>query len=256
MAPPSLRKACCILGIAGATALPAAHGGVGSGPAPTYRATLDRTTYGVPHIRAEDHAGLGYGQGYAVAEDNLCVLADAFVTFRGERSLHFGPDDRPGSPSTFGNPPNLDADFFFRFVLDDARVAAFRDRQSGQLRQLAQGFAAGYSRYVREIRGGGHAGRHTDCRDAAWLTGIDEDTVMRRMLAINMASSGSNWIGAIATAQPPTDAAAAAVRTEPAAHDLALAVDEARLAIGRHPGLGSNTLAFGAEGTGRRSGLS
>lgn len=34
-------------------------------------ADIRRTTFGVPHIRASDERGLGYGIGYAYAQDNL-----------------------------------------------------------------------------------------------------------------------------------------------------------------------------------------
>ena len=35
---------------------------------------------------ATDFAGLGFGYGYAAAKDNICVLADTYVTVNGERS--------------------------------------------------------------------------------------------------------------------------------------------------------------------------
>src|SRR5690554_7501050 len=64
-------------------ALGACLGGGGGGgssssePSTRFSATIERTTYGIPHITADDYAGAGYGHGYAIAEDNLCVLADA-----------------------------------------------------------------------------------------------------------------------------------------------------------------------------------
>ena len=58
-------------------------GGSDAPPSASYKATIERTTYGIPHITADNFAGAGYGHGYAIAEDNLCVLADAFLTFRG-----------------------------------------------------------------------------------------------------------------------------------------------------------------------------
>src|SRR6478752_1102033 len=72
-----------------------------------YRAEIRRTQSGIPHIRAADWGSLGYGYGYAQAQDNLCSLADGFVTWRGERSEHFGADARPPNPSIFGEPRNL-----------------------------------------------------------------------------------------------------------------------------------------------------
>ena len=53
-------------------------------------ADIRRTSFGVPHIRADNERGLGYGIGYAYAQDNLCLLANEVVTVNGERSRYFG----------------------------------------------------------------------------------------------------------------------------------------------------------------------
>ena len=49
-------------------------------------ATIRRTAHGIPHILASDYEGAGYGYGYAIAQDNICVLADTYVTVRAQRS--------------------------------------------------------------------------------------------------------------------------------------------------------------------------
>ena len=41
-----------------------------------YEAQIRRTSYGIPHIKAKDFGSLGYGEGYAQAEDHLCTVAD------------------------------------------------------------------------------------------------------------------------------------------------------------------------------------
>ncbi len=235
--------------IAGSLALSACGGDSSNRAAvdtgPTYQATIERTTYGVPHITADTYGGAGYGHGYAIAEDNLCVLADAFVTFRGERSQYFGPD-APASPmGTFGSPPNLEADFFFRSVVDDAQMARFRDAQPAAVRQLSRGFAAGFSRYVREVKAGDHTGRHLECRGEPWLATVTEGDVFRRLVALNLAASSANWVEEIASAQPPTASPNALALAKGA--DLQL--DEDRFRVGREEGIGSNTLAFGADAT-------
>src|SRR5579875_1632846 len=55
-------------------------------------ADISRTAFGIPHIRANDYASLGYGMAYAYAQDNVCLLADQVVTVNGERSKTFGPE--------------------------------------------------------------------------------------------------------------------------------------------------------------------
>ena len=58
------------------------------------RATIAWATHGVPHIQARTWEGLGYGYGYALASQDVCILADSYTTVRGERSRFFGPDAR------------------------------------------------------------------------------------------------------------------------------------------------------------------
>ena len=50
------------------------------------------TTYGVPHVKADNLESMAYGVGYAFARDNLCVLADQIVKYNSERAKFFGPD--------------------------------------------------------------------------------------------------------------------------------------------------------------------
>ena len=57
---------------------------------PTYQAHIRRTSYGIPHIEAKDLGSLGFGDGYAQAEDHLCSIADQVVRVRGERARYFG----------------------------------------------------------------------------------------------------------------------------------------------------------------------
>ena len=219
-----------------------------SPPTIDYKATIERTTYGVPHITADNFAGAGYGHGYAIAEDNLCTLADAFLTFRGDRSRHFGPAEPAAPMSTFGSPPNLEADFFFRFIVNDEQVNKFRDAQSADVIELLQGFTTGYNRYVREIQDGQHPGRHADCRDQEWLATVTEDDLMRRLVGLNLAASSANWLEEIASAQPPA-IGAAGMRSRALGTPRELNIDPDRFKLGREHGVGSNTFAFGSDTT-------
>ena len=56
----------------------------------TYEATITRTEYGVPHIVAEDWGGLGYGHGYAFAQDNYCMLMEEIIRASGQSLEFFG----------------------------------------------------------------------------------------------------------------------------------------------------------------------
>ena len=87
-----------------------------------YDATVTRTTMGIPHITAADFGSLGYGYGYAFAEDNLCVFLEDLVTIRGERSRYFGPDGSYPIRSNSTDTNNVDSDFFWKLMATDAVV--------------------------------------------------------------------------------------------------------------------------------------
>ena len=157
-------------------------GSSGVTPAPQFAAEVTRTSYGVAHIQAKDFAGVGYGLAYSFAEDNVCMLADSFLTVRGERSRYFGPDARATKPLNgeygaaldFMDLRNEDSDFFFKGYLDIARLREGYAAGSSEIQQLLRGYAAGYNRYLRE-----HGARlPAACRNAAWVKPISADDVM------------------------------------------------------------------------------
>ena len=52
-----------------------------------YEVQVLRTSYGIPHIQAGDWGSLGYGYGYAFAQDNVCVLAREVLTATGTQAI-------------------------------------------------------------------------------------------------------------------------------------------------------------------------
>ena len=217
-----------------------------------YHVEIRRTALGIPHLKAGDWGSLGYGFGYVQAQDNLCTMADGFVTYRGERSRYFGANERPATEATFGQPDNLDADFFFRFVDDDAAVARYRDSQTAGMRQLIDGFVAGYNRYVGDLAHGDFPGAHAACRAQPWAGKISSADVYRRLYAANLAGGEARFAAAIATAQPPVAAAAfkqGVLQPHAPGSSAPLASNAPLAHLGGHSGIGSNGLAFGADAT-------
>ncbi|WP_233806556.1 penicillin acylase family protein [Paraburkholderia sp. HP33-1] len=210
-----------------------------------YRAEIRRTALGIPHIKADDWGSLGYGYGYVQAQDNLCTMAESFVTYRGERSRFFGANARPASGATFGESDNLNSDFFFRFIADDAAIARYRRSQTDDMRALIDGFVAGYNRYVADLAHGDFPGAHADCRAEPWLGRISNADIYRRQYAANLAGGEARFVHAIATAQPPQ---ATPVPPHSALPDDGH-VDTPLAEFGGHAGIGSNALAFGADAT-------
>src|SRR5215212_9918378 len=86
-------------------------------PATAYKAQISRTSYGIPHVLAHDWGGLGFGAGYAYAEDNLCTLANEIVTVRGRRARFFGPDGVTVASAKVSD-RNIDSDFFWQQIRD------------------------------------------------------------------------------------------------------------------------------------------
>jgi hypothetical protein len=99
---------------------------------------IRRTVHGVPHIEASSYRGLGYGYGHAFARDNICTIADDYVTVNAERSRWFGP--RGTSRRLAGQSRNLASDLFWRQIIDSrvverlprAQAAPWPERRSAE----------------------------------------------------------------------------------------------------------------------------
>ncbi|MBL4777239.1 penicillin acylase family protein, partial [Ralstonia sp.] len=111
-------------------------------------AEISRTRFGIPHVRANDYASLGFGMAYAYAQDNVCLLADQIVTVHGERSKTFGPDGTV--VVSFKSVPNTQADAFFKSAFDEAGLRAGYAQMSPEARELLRGYIAGYNRYLKD----------------------------------------------------------------------------------------------------------
>ncbi|MGW2156011.1 penicillin acylase family protein [Nonomuraea sp. NPDC001699] len=157
-----------------------------------HAAEIRRTEYGIPHVSAKDHGGLGFGYGYAFAQDNLCVLASWVVTLRGDRSRYFGPEaesDDPVRPVA-----NLTSDLYHRSVADSGVVRRLLARPapvgpSAELRELVDGYVAGYNRYLDDT-GVANLPDPT-CRGKSWVGPITADDVWANLLDLSRMSGGS-----------------------------------------------------------------
>ena len=140
-------------------------GGGGSG-GQRYDVEVKRGSFGVPHFVADDYGSIGYGYGYVQAQDNLCIIAEDMITTKGERAKHFGRNGTYTIHANGNTSNNVDSDFFWRHVVTEERISNLDAAASPEAKAATQGYADGYSRYVREVRAGMHAGRHQRCRDA------------------------------------------------------------------------------------------
>lgn len=194
-------------------------------------ADIRRTTFGVPHILASDERGLGYGIGYAYAQDNLCLLANEVVTVNGERSKYFGPDE-----TTLEQQSNLTSDLFFNWLNTPQAVAAFWKAQTPEVRQRVEGYVAGYNRLLQERKA---SGLPEQCQ-AAWVRPITPQDLIKLTRRLLAEGGAGQFAEALAGATPPKAVAQAAQ-----------ADDRFQLAAGRMQRFaldrGSNGVAIGRD---------
>ncbi len=183
-------------------------------PAPKYSAEIRRTAYGVPHIKAKDEGSLGYGVAYAYAQDNVCLLADEIVTVNGERSKYFGPE----ALRTASELPNLQTDFFYRIINDDAAVSAAWDKTPALMKQLAEGYVAGYNDYLDKT---GAANLPAACKNAPWVRKLTEKDFVKVLRRYAVEGSSAQFVPSIVGASPPVAGAPApAAAKAPASHPM------------------------------------
>lgn len=220
----------------------------------SYDAFVTRTSLGIPHIRAVregDFGSVGYGYGYAQAEDDLCLLMEDLVTIKGQRARYFGGS---GSYTIYANSStanNVDSDFFWISAATPERIAALKQDMLPAALAGTVGFADGFNRYVREIKAGGHPGRHAACRDSEWLREITLDDMLRRYFRLGVLASSSVFASGIAQAQPPLPSSASAAKpARPASRRQLLAAlnkDKGPFGFFTDPPIGSNMYGIGKD---------
>ena len=240
----------CALAI-GVVAAPVAQAEKGGG----LKAKITRNKQGIPTIEADSYKDLGFGYGYAFAADDICVIADTYVTGNAERSKWFGPDAK--SPEGFSN---LDSDLFFQRLKDRGTIEEVYSRKppvgpEPEVKQVVKGYVAGYNRYLKKT--GVDNIPDPTCAGQPWVRPITKMDVYQRFYELTEYASGGVAIDGIAEAQPPAvapkrdydaDAAAAeAISPEESAQaaDLADALDMSEDTGSNGWGIGSDATKSG-----------
>ena len=192
---------------------------------PDFKTQIRWTSYGIPHVKADDWPGLGYGFAYATATDGVCVIAYDVMTVNGDLSRFLGTDNG-----------NLQSDIFHRGLLTTDRLVAFSAKQSANEHEFSRGYAAGYNRYLRD---------HADdlpaaCAGKPWMQAITQDDLARLTMGVGI-RYGLGWFQKdIANATPPgVPLAVPVAESDPIAdnrYDFEM-------------GIGSNAIALGSEVT-------
>ena len=178
-----------------------------------YDAQIRWTSYGIPHVKADDWGSLGFGFAYATARDAVCVIAKDVQMVNGNLSLYFGESKQ-----------NLASDVFHRAILNDSKLRAFTAKQSERSNQMNAGYVAGYNRFLSD---------HKDslpesCRGKTWVLPITESDLTRLAIGVGIRYGLGRFQQQIVQASPESD------QTELVSAEWELPV-----------GIGSNAVAVG-----------
>lgn len=157
--------------------------------------TIEWTSFGVPHITADNYTDLGEGLGYVLAKDRLCNYAEGIITVKGERAKFLGAGQ---------DNANIDSDFAYRHIATTKKAADNFDSLDQRTRDLMKGFAAGYNHWLKENKK-----RPSQC--AGYVKDIDHIDVYSLGLSLNYWAFIGNYFGELANAQPDNLTSATAV---------------------------------------------
>ncbi|HNG57817.1 MAG TPA: penicillin acylase family protein, partial [Solirubrobacterales bacterium] len=157
--------------------------------------TIRTTEYGIPRITADSWRGLGYGYGYALANENICSMADIYTTVRGERSKYFGPT---GTWMLTGNGiqyTNLESDFSHKLVIAQNTIPKILKMKPPngplpQVREVIDGYVKGYNAWLTKT--GVNKIQDSTCKGKPWVKKITPlDAYLRFYELATMAGSGA-----------------------------------------------------------------
>lgn len=193
-----------------------------------YRAVIRWTENGVPHILADDLASGAFGQGYAFARLNGCILADQVIKLRSERAKFFGAGE---------DNANIDSDFVMLHRQVMSKAEAGLDAQPEDIRGMLDGYVAGYNEYITT------RGDELPCGGEAWLRPIDSQELMAHYVEIAGLASARALEGFILAADPP----AAGLAKDPTPGAYAPPTRTPELSTLADLNIGSNGWGIGAQ---------
>lgn len=188
-----------------------------------YAVTIRTTSYGIPHIVAEDEGSIGYGIGQVWGRNHICTLADQILKVRSERARYFGEGQ-------------LDSDFGW------LALGVRRQAEEGflsldqRLQDRIVGVAAGYNQHLADT---GVDNLPAACRGAEWVKPIDHIDLLSYYLSLGQWGSGYNLVELIGQARPPGGESSRELPLEPPPMEVLEPV--------KHPPIGSNGWAIGRD---------
>lgn len=217
----------------------------------SFAAEVVWTEYGIPHVVADDWGGLGYGIGYAFAEQNYCSYMRDVVRANGQSAEFLGDDG------------DIEFDFVMKLYNTDEALARVKEQMSARGLALFEGYAAGISRYFEETGADNLAEGEEGCRGAAWVRPITLDDTLKSGHKTILRASADPFYRELVDAVPPESGVAALA---PIPDDLRAArmaeiaavspeVLGARFGFPSVEELGSNAYGIGRDASGFDSGV-
>ena len=199
-----------------------------------FSATIVRTTFGIPHVTADDFGGLGFGIGYAYAQDNFCVLMREIIRANGQTAAAWGEEDG-----------DLAEDYVYTFINTDEYIETeFKATQTERVQAAIRGYAAGLTKYLEDTGIDNLPEGAEGCRGEDWvrpIADLDIYKVYRKLLV----RAGTGPLA------PLIDAVEAPVQSmaslaPPVVHQSE-PFDTSAIALPEPEEMGSNMYAIGSE---------
>jgi acyl-homoserine-lactone acylase len=223
----------------------ASCGGGGSDGDTTFQAEIRRTTGGVPHVKANDYAGAGFGLGYVWAEDHACAMSGRWLTVGAEVAKRYGANGRDFPFDARDG--NLASDLYFQKLIDEGWLDK-RLQDSGptgvlpEVRELVKGYVAGYNQHLKEVN---NVLNDPRCAGADWIRPITErDLYFNATFWADMLTAVRSEFAGFLAAVPPT--------VTPSAVNRVAALEADKVAP---PVTASNMIALGREATQSGNGM-
>jgi acyl-homoserine-lactone acylase len=198
-------------------------------PSRGYSATIVRTTYGVPHITADNYGDLGFGDGYAYAQDNFCLLMREIVASNGQTARYFGEEEG-----------NVADDFVYTLLNSDEVIEEeFLPALTDDMIEALEGYAAGFNQYLADT---GADNLAEDCSGQDWvrpIDAVDMGQVVRKLLLLG---STAELTSAVVAAKPPSQSMAQLLPLESAPYEVRNPLPEPTT-------VGSNGYGIGSDGS-------
>ncbi|MBE0362177.1 acyl-homoserine-lactone acylase [Pseudoalteromonas ulvae UL12] len=161
-----------------------------------FNAQITRTKYGVAHIKANDLRGLGFGNAYAQAQDNICLMADNYIRVRGERAKYFGPDKK-----VEGDGVSVIEDFGYRVLGLHEKAKSSWSKLSHDSQALIEGFVSGYNLYLDYVNAGKFQLPEM-CAEKEWVKPIEKYDVLAYLFGVAVFPGAGAMLEDFHSAQP------------------------------------------------------